>query len=126
MWCTAAVVHTMRHMARITRQTISDQLRRRVREVRDCSLARLAASAGLSRSTLSRFVRGRCRLSMDAFDRLCLVLDLRLVVTATAQKRRAEEMRIVREARGEVAPGAGGTEVEKDRDGVYRPRRRLG
>ena len=54
---------------------LTPQLRTAIRESR-LSGYRLARLAGVSESSISRFMRGRCGLSLQAIDRIWHVLDL--------------------------------------------------
>jgi hypothetical protein len=62
-------------------QTLSDQLRARIRQwtqENDCSLCELATKAGHNRSVLCRFVNGGQNINLATADRLAAVLRLRL------------------------------------------------
>ena len=58
---------------------LSDQVRRAIR-ASGLSRYRIAKEAGLSESNLAQFYHGRRGLSMDAFDSIGKVLDLRITL----------------------------------------------
>ena len=65
-------------MAKI--QTVSETLRAAIRESDETMLA-IATAAEIDRASMSRFMSGQRGLRLDAVDRLCKQLGLRLVAT---------------------------------------------
>ena len=68
------------------RVMLSDQVRQ---AVDDCGMTRYAIwkATGIDQATLSRFVTGERRLSMDSLDRLADLLDLNIT---TGRRRRSK------------------------------------
>ncbi|MCZ6492671.1 MAG: helix-turn-helix domain-containing protein [Planctomycetota bacterium] len=68
------------------RVMLSDQVRQ---AVDDCGMTRYAIwkATGIDQATLSRFVAGERRLSMDSLDRLADLLDLNIT---TGRRRRSK------------------------------------
>ncbi len=71
------------------RVMLSDQVRQ---AVDDCGMTRYAIwkATGIDQATLSRFVAGERRLSMDSLDRLADLLDLNIT---TGRRRRTTKGR---------------------------------
>ncbi len=61
---------------RSSHESLSEQLRRIIRSEPSCY--ELAERAGVSRSTLTRFLKGERGLTTDTLDRLATVLKLRV------------------------------------------------
>jgi transcriptional regulator with XRE-family HTH domain len=59
---------------------LSDQIRKAIRES-GISQYRLATEVRMNTGHLSRFMSGKAGLSLDALDRIGLVLGLRIVAT---------------------------------------------
>jgi hypothetical protein len=64
-------------------ENIIEQLREQLRKSDDMGVTRyrIAKETGIEQSILSRFVRTKAAMSMDAFARLCDYLGLRLAPT---------------------------------------------
>lgn len=71
-----------------TRLSLSDQIRR---AVKGCGMSqyRISKEIDLHKSVLSRFMAGRCGLSVETLDRLGDLLGLQVVASAKASKRKA-------------------------------------
>ncbi|HEV2293547.1 MAG TPA: helix-turn-helix transcriptional regulator [Tepidisphaeraceae bacterium] len=71
-----------------TRLSLSDQIRRAVRQ---CGMSqyRICQEIDLHKSVLSRFMAGHCGLSLETLDRLGSLLDLRVLASAKASRRKA-------------------------------------
>lgn len=65
-------------------QTVSEQLRAAIRESDETMLA-LATAAEIDRASMSRFMSGQRGLRLDAVDRLCKLLGLRLAPTTNGK-----------------------------------------
>jgi len=75
------------YRARLVPVTISDQVRRAIRE---CGMTRyeLAKRTGVSQSTLSRFVLGQASLTLEKLDLLAGLIGLELTVRGKRGKQR--------------------------------------
>lgn len=59
------------------RESFTDQVRRLI-DASEHSRYRIALECGLDHSTMSRFMAGKCRLSMESLDALAAFLDWEL------------------------------------------------
>lgn len=64
---------------------LSQQLRDAI-DASELSRYRICKEIGLGESTMSHFMAGQCGLQLSTIDRLCELLDLRLVIVKRPSK----------------------------------------
>lgn len=74
-------------MAKTKPAVLSEQLREAIRKS-GLSMLAVARGAELDKATMSRFLSGERGLRLDAVDKLCALLRLRLMAECTPRKRK--------------------------------------